>query len=433
MGNLIEFKRGNCTTKATGFCNRMVSSPNIKSTGSLKLLFLLFWTTSSAQVLPTESCIKKNTPAIPSWHIYHKLCKPIIIGHRGNPLHFQENTMEGFKSVRRFGVSAFELDVYLTKDGKLVLFHDKNTLRTTGVNRAIQEMTSSEIKKIRYLKNIKYGKNTVTYNRKRRIAFLDQVLRWAKGKKILIMLEIKPSDVILNAAKEQNTVKTSTAVAKMVKKFRMHRQVLVVSFNYYATLSAKRANPHLAIGTFYVEMGWRLPSALYRLINLQLSRLLPGLKDCLKTLPSSNRTLGYFLTTGSLEKSIQASFAFIMPNIFNNPEYGGPMNNNTMQMVRGNYGRKFVVGTGGFYDIHLPKEKIRSSLETHKRVIKLGVKMIFTDDLIKTKRLVRKTIKAKCHFRHHRHRNHYNRDQHNTELVDQDTEIEAAQRARAKP
>ena len=36
--------------------------------------------------------------------------------------------MEGFKSAYRQGVSGFELDVFLTKDKKLVLFHDLNTL-----------------------------------------------------------------------------------------------------------------------------------------------------------------------------------------------------------------------------------------------------------------------------------------------------------------
>ena len=130
---------------------------------------------------------------------------------------------------------------------------------------------------------------------------------------------------------------------------------------------------------------------------------------------------------------MQASFNFISADLFNNPEYGGPVNSDTMRMVERNYGRHFVVGTGGFYDIHLSKKKIRSSLPTYKRVIKLGVTMIFTDDLIKTKRLVRKTLKKKNHFRRHGYRNHYHRDQHNDEFVEQETEIEAAQRAQAKP
>ena len=92
------------------------------------MLLLVLFSTVFIHGTTADSCVKTCTPVIPRWHIYHKLCKPIIIGHRGNPLHYQENTMEGFKSVHRFGANAFELDVYLTVDGELVVFHDRNTL-----------------------------------------------------------------------------------------------------------------------------------------------------------------------------------------------------------------------------------------------------------------------------------------------------------------
>ena len=82
----------------------------------------------TAKKVPLDACFKTCASGIPKWHIYHRLCKPIILGHRGNPLLHQENTMEGFKSAYRQGASGFELDVFLTKDKKLVLFHDVNAL-----------------------------------------------------------------------------------------------------------------------------------------------------------------------------------------------------------------------------------------------------------------------------------------------------------------
>jgi len=391
------------------------------------LLLVCVWTISTV-ALPAGSCVKKSVIAIPRWHIYHRLCKPIVIGHRGNPLHFQENTFEGFKSVRRFGANAFELDVYLTKDGKLVLFHDKNALRTTGVNRPIQDMTSKEIKKLRYLKKIKYGPNIITYRRRRKVVFLERVLRWAKGKKILIVLEMKPTDVLLNAAKVKNTIKTSRAVAKMVKKYKMHDQVLAISFNYYATISAKRAYHKLVVGTFIVDVAWRFPPVFYHLINTQMVKLLPGLKGCLKNLPSSNKTMDYYFVNGVMEKFMRASYTFITPVIFNNPQYGGQKNKKTMKMVRRSYGKGFVVGTGGFFDIKLPQKKVSAVLALHRNVIKLGAKMIITDDLIKTKRLIRSAMGRKCHHHHyHRHGHNYNYNNHD-ELARQDHEIEAASR-----
>ena len=41
---------------------------------------------------------------------------------------YQENSLAGFKSLLDLNVDAFETDVYLTKDKKLVVFHDDNPL-----------------------------------------------------------------------------------------------------------------------------------------------------------------------------------------------------------------------------------------------------------------------------------------------------------------
>ena len=49
------------------------------------------------------------------------------MGHRGNPQEAQENSLDGIKSVPRFGGDGFEVDVFMTKDKHLVCFHDKNT------------------------------------------------------------------------------------------------------------------------------------------------------------------------------------------------------------------------------------------------------------------------------------------------------------------
>ena len=49
------------------------------------------------------------------------------MGHRGNPQEAQENSLDGIKSVPRFGGDGFEVDVFMIKDKHLVCFHDKNT------------------------------------------------------------------------------------------------------------------------------------------------------------------------------------------------------------------------------------------------------------------------------------------------------------------
>lgn len=71
-----------------------------------------------------------------------------VTGHRGDPEHAPENTMESFRSAIEAGVDFLETDVHLTKDGKLVLCHDATTKRTCGTDLTIAESTLAELKQL---------------------------------------------------------------------------------------------------------------------------------------------------------------------------------------------------------------------------------------------------------------------------------------------
>ena len=65
--------------------------------------------------------------AIPSDHLFHQKEKPLIIAHRGLPKEYQENTYDGIINSLDSNADGFELDIYKTKDDRLVVFHDDNT------------------------------------------------------------------------------------------------------------------------------------------------------------------------------------------------------------------------------------------------------------------------------------------------------------------
>ena len=50
----------------------------------------------------------------------------ILAAHRGDRKCFPENTMPAFESALRFGVDMIETDVHMTRDGHLVLIHDRS-------------------------------------------------------------------------------------------------------------------------------------------------------------------------------------------------------------------------------------------------------------------------------------------------------------------
>ncbi|VTT96642.1 glycerophosphoryl diester phosphodiesterase : Glycerophosphoryl diester phosphodiesterase OS=Singulisphaera acidiphila (strain ATCC BAA-1392 / DSM 18658 / VKM B-2454 / MOB10) GN=Sinac_5378 PE=4 SV=1: GDPD [Gemmataceae bacterium] len=73
--------------------------------------------------------------------------KPVaIVAHRGASHDAPENTVASFKLAWEQKADAGELDVFITKDGKLVVCHDRNTKRLAGVSKIIPDTTFEELR-----------------------------------------------------------------------------------------------------------------------------------------------------------------------------------------------------------------------------------------------------------------------------------------------
>jgi glycerophosphoryl diester phosphodiesterase len=57
--------------------------------------------------------------------------RPLLIGHRGYPARYPENTLAAFEGAMQAGCDMIELDVTLTRDRKVVVIHDDTLDRTT--------------------------------------------------------------------------------------------------------------------------------------------------------------------------------------------------------------------------------------------------------------------------------------------------------------
>ena len=69
-----------------------------------------------------------------------------IIAHRGASFDAPENSLSSFKLGYRQNADGDELDIYQTKDGRIVVSHDANTLRTGGVSNLISAMTYEQLR-----------------------------------------------------------------------------------------------------------------------------------------------------------------------------------------------------------------------------------------------------------------------------------------------
>ena len=72
-----------------------------------------------------------------------------IIAHRGASYDAPENTVAAIKLAWEQKADGSEFDVYLTKDGKIAVIHDKDTRRTAGEpNRLVARSTLAELRNL---------------------------------------------------------------------------------------------------------------------------------------------------------------------------------------------------------------------------------------------------------------------------------------------
>jgi glycerophosphoryl diester phosphodiesterase len=69
-----------------------------------------------------------------------------VIAHRGASGHTPENTISAIKKAIELNSTYVEIDVHLTKDRKVVVFHDDSLARTTNGQGQIGSKTLSELK-----------------------------------------------------------------------------------------------------------------------------------------------------------------------------------------------------------------------------------------------------------------------------------------------
>ncbi|HSE29498.1 MAG TPA: glycerophosphodiester phosphodiesterase [Candidatus Saccharimonadales bacterium] len=150
-----------------------------------------------------------------------------IIGHRGAAGIAPENTVKGFEAALQAGVDMIEFDVRATKDGKVVVIHDPNTLRTG--------FKWNSIKKTPYSKLINVGKAD------QKIPTLQEAL-----------------DVIYPKAKADIEIKSSGCeeavvenIERLVKKDAAYEDFLVTSFNLKILEKVHKLNPKIKLGLIH--------------------------------------------------------------------------------------------------------------------------------------------------------------------------------------
>ena len=106
--------------------------------------------------------------------------KALVSGHRGTAS-YPENTINGFMKAYEAGADMFELDLYVSSDGHIVVHHDSTVDRTTNGTGKIEQMTLEQIKAL----------TIDTHGMRETIPTLKEVYETFWGKDIVLQVEFK--------------------------------------------------------------------------------------------------------------------------------------------------------------------------------------------------------------------------------------------------
>jgi glycerophosphoryl diester phosphodiesterase len=111
-----------------------------------------------------------------------------LIAHRGHQEQFPENSILAILDAISAGATNIEFDIQLTKDREVVLYHDLEMNRISGVDKKITELTREELKHF-FAKEPKRLASRFASNP---VEFLDELLPFIKKyKHINFFLELK--------------------------------------------------------------------------------------------------------------------------------------------------------------------------------------------------------------------------------------------------
>lgn len=158
-----------------------------------------------------------------------------ITAHRGASVKYPENTMAAFRGAKKLGADWIELDVQQTKDRQIVVSHDTNLGRVTGVDKDIIDMNYSEIEKL---------DAGSFFNKKfkdEKIPLLKEVLQYAKDNNIRLNIELKPTGEEKDFEKQ---------VVDLIKKYKFENRCVITSQVYSVLEKVKKEDKE--IKTVYV-------------------------------------------------------------------------------------------------------------------------------------------------------------------------------------
>lgn len=160
--------------------------------------------------------------------------RPIVsvTAHRGLAKHAPENTLPALQRAIDVGADYAEIDVHQTRDGVVMLLHDRDLRRVAGDSRRLDQLTYTQAREL------DVGSWFSPEFAGERMPTLEEAIELCRGKiRLNIELKVFGSPEPLAAA-----------VAQIVRKHDLEAECIVTSLSYDSLVAVRRHNHDVQIG-----------------------------------------------------------------------------------------------------------------------------------------------------------------------------------------
>ena len=165
-----------------------------------------------------------------------------FISHRGAKTDHVENTMKAFEIARASGFKWFEIDVQMSVDGELFLFHDDDLKRLAGLDMKPTSMSWAELQVVDLIHP--------TLTEIGKIPTLKEYLDWIVANNLFTNIEIK----VFDGVGEDYIHKLIVRVVALLDTYKdIKNQIFISSFSKLAMRALKRHKTYRKGKLFYTR------------------------------------------------------------------------------------------------------------------------------------------------------------------------------------
>ena len=186
---------------------------------------------------------------------------PLVTAHRGSSIKAPENSMSAVILAVEDGADIIEIDVQITRDGFVVLNHDRTLSKVAGVGKSVAELTLEEIKELEI--GSRFSRRFIG----EKIPTLEEVIYYMRQVDPNIRLNIELKDYGRSPGIEE-------AVIRILEDFEFKDRVLITSTSRSQLSKVRSLSPEIPIGLIVTYMSrdiWTIDVDLYSISSTIIS------------------------------------------------------------------------------------------------------------------------------------------------------------------